>query len=340
MRVVVIGAALALIGVVGVIIYGYMAERAKWVGDADKTFWDYLELLIVPAAIGVTVLNWMQSERAREAEDAKEARERMAEDAKEAREREAQAVQWERELKVEDQKAQDEALQAYLDQISRLLTDKERPLRRARPGDNLSALARARTLTTLTRLDGRRKRSVLQFLYEADLVIKDHVVVDLKGADLRDAHLSAANLSAVNLSEAALSEADLGEADLSAATLHEASLTGADLLKADLSAANLGGADLREASLSGASLKSALGIANEKLWQQACTLEGATMPDGQKYEEWLKTSAEAAGRMGRTTAVRSTRRSGASGWLDWDTTKHVRKDCHARHTTHKHRVPG
>jgi len=209
----------------------------------------------------------------------------LIEDAKEAREREAQAVQWERELKVEDQKAQDEALQAYLDQISRLLTDKERPLRRARPGDNLSALARARTLTTLTRLGGRRKRSVLQFLYEADLVIKDDVVVDLKGADLRDAHLS---------------EADLGEADLSAATLHEASLTGADLLKADLSAANLGAADLREASLSGASLKSALGIANEKLWQQACTLEGATMPEGQKYEEWLKTSAEAAGRMGRT----------------------------------------
>ena len=68
--------------------------------------------------------------------------------------RETEQGQRQRELEVALQRSQDDALQAFLDQISQLLTDKERPLRRARPGDNLSAVARARTLTALTRLDG------------------------------------------------------------------------------------------------------------------------------------------------------------------------------------------
>ena len=46
--------------------------------------------------------------------------------------------------------------------------------------------------------------------------------------------------------------------------------------------------DLSEANLSGANLEGALGIANEELRQQAIPLEGATMPNGQKYEDWLK----------------------------------------------------
>lgn len=274
-RWILVSAALALVVAAGGAIL-YQGEMTKpwWEGAHDKKFWDYLQLLIVPAAIaiGATLLNLMQSERARKAEDMQEERERKAEENRWERERVAQAAQRERELEVESQHAQDEALQAYLDQISQLLSDKERPLRRARPGDNLSAVARARTLTALTRLDGSRKRSVLQFLYETGLLIKGHVVVDLKGADLSNARLSAAELSAVHLSEAALSgaylnaadlrrvdlnEADLSRADLSAANLHEANLSGADLLKADLSAATLHRANLSEADLLEAHLDSA-----------------------------------------------------------------------------------
>jgi hypothetical protein len=43
-------AALALGGVVEVIIYGYL-EKPGWIGVANKRFWDYLDLLIVPAAL-------------------------------------------------------------------------------------------------------------------------------------------------------------------------------------------------------------------------------------------------------------------------------------------------
>jgi hypothetical protein len=87
-------AVLVLGGVVEVIIYGYL-ERPGWIGVADKRFWDCLDLLIVPAALalGVYWLNRVQSERELKAEQA----------------------QQESALRVEAQRAQSEALQAYLD---------------------------------------------------------------------------------------------------------------------------------------------------------------------------------------------------------------------------------
>jgi hypothetical protein len=198
-------------GVVIVIIYGYLA-RPGWIGVSGKQFWDYLDLLIVPAALalGVYWLNRRQNERAQQAEEA----------------------QQERALAVESERAQDEALQAYLDQMAQLLI--EHPLRRASTGDHLSTVARARTLTVLTRVDGARKRTVLQFLYESGLIYSTRPVLGLSGAYLRKANLRAANLGVANLS-------------------------------------------------------GAKGITNEELVdQQAASLEGATMPNGQKYEEWLK----------------------------------------------------
>jgi hypothetical protein len=109
----------------------------------------------------------MQSERVRKAEEAQEAREGKIKEVRRERELNAQEAQRERELEVESQRAQDEALQAYLDQISKLLLDKQRPLQRSREGELVRTVARARTLTALTRLDGSRRRSVLQFVYES-----------------------------------------------------------------------------------------------------------------------------------------------------------------------------
>jgi uncharacterized protein YjbI with pentapeptide repeats len=331
-------------GVVIVIIYGYL-ERPGWVGSSGKQFWDYLELLIVPAALalGVYWLNRRQNERAQQAADA----------------------QQERALAVERQRAQDEALQAYLDQMAHLLI--EHPLRRASPGDNLSTVARARTLTVLGRLDSARKRNVLQFLLESGLIFERRYIVslqqaDLSGADLSQADLSEASLGGVNLREANLGGASLGganlhrtdlreanliranlgnasliranlmgadlkeaimreaslgranlyrtdlrEANLIRANLGNASLIGANLgnailISADLSGASLGGANLREANLTRAELREAdlggadlseanlleaKGVTNEQL-SAARSLEGATTPNGQKYEDWLK----------------------------------------------------
>jgi pentapeptide repeat protein len=203
-RVVVVSAALALVGLLVLILRKGHVNSPWWEGAHDKDFWAYLKLLLVPVAIaiGVAVLNQMQIERARKAEGAQQARDRVAQEASR-----------QRELEVERQRAQDEALQAYIDQIGQLLLDKDRPLlkpatasepRTETDGDEVRTLARARTLTVLPRLNGERKRSVLQFLYESHLVIKGHVVVALRRADLRGAELSATNLREAHLTDAYL----------------------------------------------------------------------------------------------------------------------------------------
>ena len=238
-RWVVVIAALALAGVVGVIIYGYLI-RPGWTGFADKTFWDYLDLLIVPVALalGLYWLSWSQSKREREAEEAQQQRERQA-----------QAAQRERELEIENQRAQDEAVRLYLDQISHLLTNRDQPLWRARPGDHSSALARARTFTLLPGLDSGRKGSIVRFLYESGLIAKDTSSFLLNETDLTQVRLRKANLSEANLSGANLVRADLARANLAGARLEGANLDGANLGEANLGGANLGEANLHRASL-------------------------------------------------------------------------------------------
>jgi hypothetical protein len=170
-----------------------------------------------------------------------------------------------------DRRAQDEALQAYLDQFSDMLipSSKDLPsLYKARPGDSLSSVARAWTLTVLPRLDGDRKARVVQFLYKSGLISRERPVLALNEANLIEAELSGANLML---------------ADLSKANISEANLKRAILIDADLTKANL-----RGANLSGANLRGAYGVTNEELAHQTSALEGAIMPSGQKYEDWLK----------------------------------------------------
>jgi uncharacterized protein YjbI with pentapeptide repeats len=217
---------------------------------------------------------------------------------------------------LEAQRANETALQNYFEQVGTLLI--EQRLRRASPGDNLSTLVRAQTLTVLEGLDPDRKRILLQFLYESALIYKDKPVVSLVLADLSRVALSGAYLARVDLSAAALrkailskavlnkailreaflneadlSEADLSEADLGWANLIGANLEEADLRRAKLDAAYLSGANLRGAKLDaaylkgshlvGANLTGAAGITNEELEQHAYSLEGAIMPDGSKH---------------------------------------------------------
>jgi hypothetical protein len=231
------------------------------------TLWEWVKLLIVPVVIAAGGLWFNRQQR-------------------------------ERELETADRRAQDEALQAYLDQMSQLLTDKDQPLHRTELRDSLSTVARARTLSVLTRLDGGRKGSVLRFLYESGLISKDrllyesgliskdHLILDLSGADLSGANLSGANLSEASLSEASLIGAKLQGANLSHADLQSANLELAHLQGANLEVANMREANLRGADLSGASLGGARVVTDDQL-AEAEQLQGATMPNWWKYENWL-----------------------------------------------------
>jgi hypothetical protein len=188
---------------------------------------------------------------------------------------------------LEGLRAQENALPEYLEQMVRLLNDKDRPLRRSQRNEEVRILAKGQTLRVLPRLDGERKARVLQFLYETGLIIKDRAVVDLLGADLREANLRRANLRGANLRGADLSRANLVGADLSGAALtganlREANLHWADLISANLSGAYVGRADLSLADLTGANLSNVKELTVGQL-DQAYSLEGATIPDGSKH---------------------------------------------------------
>jgi uncharacterized protein YjbI with pentapeptide repeats len=287
-----------------------------------KTLWEWLQLLIVPIVLSLITVafTWQQDARQQEAEERRAEVDRQ----------------------IEEHRADDDALQAYLNQMSTLMLEKDL---RSSTEDNATedskearTLARARTLTALARLDSERKAEVMQFLSEAGLVEgsgnpvlgltdADHPIVeltdaDLSGvtlrhtsldwavlnmADLSEADLFGARLHGADLRGADLSEADLRVADLtklegfnvdlSKTTLRLANLSSARLTSADLSEANLTDATLSDANLSGADLSGAFKynnegtrqlITGEELELQASSLEGATMPNGQKYEDWLK----------------------------------------------------
>jgi hypothetical protein len=243
----------------------------------DITLWDWIKLLIVPAVIAGGGFWFNSQQRERELEIAREQRER--------------------EVEIAERRTQDEALQAYLDQMSDMLIPKtDQPsLYKARPGDSLSSVGRARTLTALPRLDGERKARVVQFLYESGLISRERPVLalseatlsgaNLHEADLHEATLSGANLSGANLSKTNLPGADLFRANLEGSNLRRASLRRAHLIGANLHKVDLRGADLWGAHLRGADLGGAQGITNRTLARQTEVLEGATMPNGQEYED-------------------------------------------------------
>jgi hypothetical protein len=195
-----------------------------------RPLWDWLKLLIVPAVLTAGGVWFNRQQRKRE-------------------------------MEIAEQRAQDEALQAYLDKMTELLVvhGLGKP-----QGDPVGTVAWARTKTVLRRLDGDRKGAVLRFLNEAELIRSGRPVIRT---------LSGAHLVGANLERSYLQDVALNGVDLSGAVLREADLSGADLRDADL----------KDADLSGAK-----GVTNEKLYEQATCLKGATMPNGQKYEEWLK----------------------------------------------------
>jgi flagellar basal body-associated protein FliL len=273
-----------------IVVFGGYYFEWKWTGFPKRTPWDWTDLLIVPVVLAIGGYWFTSSQN--------------------------QATQ-----AAAEQRAQDDALQSYLNQMGQLLLDKDTQLLHPEEGDDARTLARAWTLTVLPTLDGNRKRSVLQFLYEAGLIDKERPIVDLTGADLRGADLSGAFLSDAFLSGAFLSGAFLSGADLRGADLREAELNEAILNKARLGTARVSvvlpdgaaepaephPADLRQADLSQANLQWAQGWTYEQL-DQAQSLEGATMPDGRQYEDWVKRgllrqrSGRDAGRMGENAS--------------------------------------
>ena len=231
-----------------------------------KPVWDWLALLVIPAALVFigSLFAAVQDVRQQAIED--------------ARSQQAQ--------KLADQSADVQALQAYFDQMSTLLIDKD--LRNSEQGSEMRTLARAYTLTVLARVDGSYKTAVIKFLEEAGLV-------QITG--MKDQDTISTTPPVVSLARARLQGADLSEPG-TVTNLEGADLSGANLEDANLEDAYLSNTDLSNTDLSGANLSGATGWTQDQL-TTVRTLEGATMPDGQilkgddnpngpTFEEWLK----------------------------------------------------
>lgn len=195
-----------------------------------KTVWDWVVGIILPGLIPLSIA-WF-AERARR-NDQMIAHER---------------TERERELNTDSQR--ELALQTYLNDMStlllkeHLLSQESHQISQDNHQKEARAVARAKTLTTLRRIDGERRGAVLRFLHEAELIqIKDPVVelhhADLSGADLRGEYLHGADLQKVFLREVDLRGAILENVDLRGAYLFRAILRDTDLRGAILDGTNL-----------------------------------------------------------------------------------------------------
>jgi Pentapeptide repeats (8 copies) len=248
--------------VAGAYTYGW-----EWTGFLGKTLWDWMKLLLVPAilALGGLLITQMERYSAGRAQEIQ--LESIQDDRRNAREqymlqRESMEENQRNSItrfRLEQDRQQDDRLQAYLDRMTQLLLENDTRLRQSEQDEDVRMLARAWTLTMLDMLQDnpRRKSAPVQFLHAAGLIERGHAFVLLSGANLRGA-----DLRDVRLNNADLSNTDLGDA-------------------------NLAGADLSVADLSGANLEGAEGVTDKQL-DQLYSLKDATMPNGQKYEDWRK----------------------------------------------------
>ncbi len=260
-------------------------------GFAGKTPWDLIQLLLIPIVLAAVTFGFgLEQSRISDTNSQR---------------------QHETDMQLAADQQRETTLKTYLDDMSDLLLNHH--LRTSKPEDEVSQVAKARTLTALRRLDATRNGIVLQFLQDTHLINSIDAagnsvvpIIDLSGADLSGADLRGVNLNSVNLFHADLSganlsgtildranliEADLDSTDLSGASLGLASLGLASLSRANLDGADLFFASLFQANLSGATLSGATlsnaDLSGAKVTQtqlnEAKSLQGTIMPDGSKH---------------------------------------------------------
>jgi uncharacterized protein YjbI with pentapeptide repeats len=136
----------------------------------------------------------------------------------------------------------------------------------------------------------------------------DRVGARLSGVVAPDSNFFRADLSDAELRKAwfgdgpdedTVIETNFTNANLRDANLSKANLVGVNLTDANLTRTNLAGADLSGANLTRAYVNPKgppppEWVSNETLEQRDAILEGATMPDGRKYEDWLKDEGSGA----------------------------------------------
>ena len=233
-----------IISLVVVLIVIYLARIIintpawpTWTNFNGKGVWDLADLILVPIVLALVAFFFNKRQKEQELELAKQERENDREIARE--------------------RTRETALQNYLDKMTELLLPPN-DLRKSDEDSEVRSIARSRTLTVLRSLDGERKGSVVQFLYEAGLINLKNIIVFLQDANLEGAHLLGAHLRHTNLEFVNLRNANLEGVDLEGANLRTAFLSGTKLSGANLEYTNLENAKLEYATLKAATLEGAM----------------------------------------------------------------------------------
>lgn len=239
---------------------------AIWTGFRNKTIWDLLELFIVPIILAIIALlfNYLRTKSENE---------------------------------LSQKHIEDTALSSYFDDLSNYIINNDFQ------NSSVRQLVRAKTFSTLQRLDGNRKGILIRFLFHLELITMDNHIIDLSGADLSNANLKGNDLSEnedrkllsyLSLFGVALAGANLRNSSFSDARLSRANFAFADLTNANFENAHLMDVDFRSASLTGASFKNAVllsadlsgakGVTDKQL-SKVKSLIDAKLPDGSKYQK-------------------------------------------------------
>jgi hypothetical protein len=286
-----------------VIIISNWISNFKWSGFQKKSFWDWLQLLIVPLilAFGAFSLNY----------------------ASETRDKEIAEKRKDQELLIAEERKQQELLKDYFSKMQTLiLAEKTLPKSNNKPTGSPSldqnqpklspesqAIAKALTFAVLDELDGKRKGKVISYLADSKLIIEDPTLkskseINLEHANLKDivlqgvvmpfvkinnADMTNARLDNVDLSNSDLADSDLSEATLKNVKLIEAKVYRVNFTKTNLTGVNFSNTDLNNSNFYNATLDN-ITFSSFTILDQACFSEQPiiTNMDANSREFWKK----------------------------------------------------
>ncbi|MCA9919612.1 MAG: pentapeptide repeat-containing protein [Anaerolineales bacterium] len=290
---------LLVIGVVVIFISMALFSKQKgyvwpeWTGFGDytdqngefyrgKTLYDWLELLIIPTALGIIV--WFLNKQ-------DNANDRIL-----TKDNQRQAI-----------------LDDYLNTMATYVLENQLCL--SEKGSEIRNIARVRTISVLRELDGERKGQVLNFLSGANLIKKPDPVINLHGADfshtkfddtfeygpynetgigidlsnsqLQSCNFYKASLTGANFDNSELAHSNFSESCLRFASFENTSFYQTYFFKSDLSETRFNNvwsknANFGKANLRGADMGDFYFLYRE--WQ----FQDATMPDGSSLKTWLR----------------------------------------------------
>ncbi|MFN6274642.1 MAG: pentapeptide repeat-containing protein [Microcystis sp.] len=232
-----------------VIIISNWISNFKWSGFQKKSFWDWLQLLIVPLmlAFGASYLNY-----ASETRDKQIAEERKQQELLKDYFSKMQT------LIVETKKSKD-SQPKIVETKKSVETTKSKDSQPNPDGAPLLPefipIAQALTLAVLDELDGKRKGKVISYLADSKLItanIKDQKskpVIDLRKANLKEIVLEDVSLDGLSITGADMTEAKLTEVILTNSNLVSSKFINATLDTVDFSGSKLGNSNFYDADL-------------------------------------------------------------------------------------------